>query len=320
VAESDQLVERYCPSDVPSVAERRIASSRSRRRTLQRHLPLILTIGSLLAISLIGSGYYLATMAERVRDPLHAWFKPSGYVGQTAGILSFFLFVFMWLYPLRRRVRRLSRFGSLTRWLDIHIFAGLALPFVGAVHAGWRFNGLIGMGFLAMVLVSLSGIVGRYLYLHIPRSRAGLELSLDQVESRRREMLRRIADLTGLSHTDVESLLDTTRQPKSVRGLGATLVALLSGDLSRWRTARALRKRLNGLVVREERTHRAAVREVIRLARREIALAQQARLLEATQRVFRFWHVAHLPFAVSAFIAVAIHVVVVVSLGVTWLW
>jgi hypothetical protein len=42
-------------------------------------------------------------------------------------------------------------------------------------------------------------------------------------------------------------------------------------------------------------------------------------MLQATQRVFRFWHVAHLPFAVTAFVAVTIHVVVVVTLGVTWI-
>ena len=58
----------------------------------------------------------------------------------------------------------------------------------------------------------------------------------------------------------------------------------------------------------------------MRLARREMALTQQARLLEGTQRVFRLWHVAHRPVAIGALIAVLVHVGVVVAVGATWLW
>jgi hypothetical protein len=49
-----------------------------------------------------------------------------------------------------------------------------------------------------------------------------------------------------------------------------------------------------------------------------MALGQQARMLEATQQVFRFWHAAHKPVAFTALIAVLIHVVVVVAMGATW--
>jgi hypothetical protein len=56
------------------------------------------------------------------------------------------------------------------------------------------------------------------------------------------------------------------------------------------------------------------------LARQEVALTQQARLLRATHDLFRYWHVAHRPFAVLALTAVLIHVAVVVAVGATWLW
>ena len=59
---------------------------------------------------------------------------------------------------------------------------------------------------------------------------------------------------------------------------------------------------------------------VVHLASREISLAQQARMLDATQRVFGYWHVAHRPFAVTALVAVVIHVAVVVAVGATWFW
>lgn len=43
-------------------------------------------------------------------------------------------------------------------------------------------------------------------------------------------------------------------------------------------------------------------------------------MLGATQRLFRFWHVVHRPFAVAALTAVCIHVTVAVAMGATWLW
>ena len=61
-----------------------------------------------------------------------------------------------------------------------------------------------------------------------------------------------------------------------------------------------------------------ALREAVRIAGREISLTQQTRMLEATHRVFRYWHVAHRPFAITALAAVVIHVVVVVAVGATW--
>jgi hypothetical protein len=276
-------------------------------------------MGLLLLLNVAGARYYMEPIAERVRDPLHAWFKPSGYIGQSAGILAVLLFLFMWLYPLRKRVRALASAGPLNRWLDAHIVAGLTLPVLGAVHAAWRFNGLIGLGYAAMLLVCLSGIAGRYLYRHIPRGRSGLELGLGEVEAQRRQLVERIVAASGIEAPDVEAELECAGGSAAGAGLPATVATLLSQDLARWRALRALRRRL---VARRsgDPLDTATVKQIVALARRQMALTQQMRMLDATQRVFRFWHVAHLPIAVTALLAVLIHVVVVAAVGMTWLW
>jgi hypothetical protein len=46
-----------------------------------------------------------------------------------------------------------------------------------------------------------------------------------------------------------------------------------------------------------------------------MALAQQMRLLDATRSLFGWWHVAHRPFALTALLAVIVHVVVAVWIG-----
>jgi hypothetical protein len=258
----------------------------------------------------VGLPYYLAPIGQRVRDPLHAWLKPSGYVGQSAGILALLLFVFMYLYPLRKRFRALAFTGALNRWLDVHIVVGLALPVLGAIHAGWRFQGLIGLGYVSMLLVSLSGFVGRYLYTRIPRSVSGLELDIAEIEQQREEALQQISRVTGMDAAEVRGALAPSVAEAGPTGLASTLVAMVSNDLAGWRAIRRLR--------REWRS--PTLKQAVKLARREIALEQQVRMLEATRRLFRFWHIVHRPFSITAFIAVAIHVVVVVTLRVTWIW
>lgn len=91
-------------------------------------------------------------------------------------------------------------------------------------------------------------------------------------------------------------------------------------DLERFRAARTLRQGLLGAMRKGAGVDRQVLRLVLRLARRQMALSQQVRMLDATQRVFRYWHVAHRPVAVTALVAVLVHIVTAIALGVTWLY
>ncbi len=71
----------------------------------------------LVGVGLAGLPYYGLPLAERLRHPMHEWLRPSGLVGQSAGFLAFALFLFLWLYPIRKRFRQL-RYNPLfiQRW------------------------------------------------------------------------------------------------------------------------------------------------------------------------------------------------------------
>ena len=62
-------------------------------------------------VNAIGVPYFLLSAADRLRSPLHPWFKPTGFIGQSAGILALLMFLSMWLYPLRRKYTRLAFTG-----------------------------------------------------------------------------------------------------------------------------------------------------------------------------------------------------------------
>jgi hypothetical protein len=288
---------------------------RAARRAPDDRWPLLALLSIPLVITLLGLPYYLLPRAGRLRSPLHDWLKPSGAVGLTLGIVGLALFLFMWLYPLRKKYRWLAFTGGIASWMRVHTLAGLVLPLLVAVHAGWRFEGLIGLGYAALLLVALSGVVGRYIYVRIPRSRTGLELGMDETVNERLALITRIAAATGLDPREVERSLAT--HPRSYEGLGPlrTILRMASDDLERWRAVRGLEARWSRARGAGPRIERAALREALRLARREMALSQQVRMLEATRRVFALWHVAHRPVAITALLAVLIHVVVAVVVG-----
>jgi hypothetical protein len=93
----------------------------------------------------------------------------------------------MQVYSIRRRVRALSKLGSLRAWLDLHVFLG----FQGFVLVAYHSVGVSPRASLAAINFSLvaivvgTGVVGRYLYGLIPRARAratGGSLALELAE------------------------------------------------------------------------------------------------------------------------------------------
>ncbi len=267
----------------------------------------------LAAVNVIGLPYYTASLGERIRHPLHPWLKPSGLVGQSLGMLAVVLFLFLWLYPLRKKLGARAAFtGRVPAWLDWHIAAGLLAPWAAATHAGWRFTGLIGLGYAAMFIVYLSGIVGRYIYTRIPRRRDGLELNRDEMAAEREKLLFELTARTGLPPDEVRGVL--ARDVEGCEGLSplSTIRRMVSDDFARRRSARALARRM------PRSAGGRSLTQVLRLARREMALSQQARMLDATQRLFKYWHIAHRPFAVTALIAVLAHIIVAILMGATW--
>jgi hypothetical protein len=121
---------------------------------------------------------------------------------------------------------------------------------------------------------------------------------------------------TGLPSERILKLLEPT--PAAKDGLLRALGTMIRDDLERGHAIRGLVQDWKRASVANPPT-RKELRRISRMARREMAISQQMRLLEATNRIFRHWHLAHQPFAITAFVAVAVHVAVVIAFGSTWI-
>jgi hypothetical protein len=163
-----------------------------------------------------------------------------------------------------------------------------------------------------MFIVWCSGLIGRYLYVHIPRGRNGVELTMEEVGAERQALLDELARELELPAAEVERRLLPRTAATPTANPFAILSGMLRDDIARRRAVSAFCVGL-GLPA-------TTLAPVITLARRELALRQQVRMLDGIQRVFRHWHAAHRPIAIMALLAVLAHVIVAVRMGQTWFW
>lgn len=170
-------------------------------RALLNVVVLAILGGVLVAIWLVSGhdawNYYTTPLSVRGYEKAHRVLRPSGDVGHLLGTAGT-LFLFGTLpYVARRRLRFLSRAGRLPQWLEAHIFCGVFGPILVTYHTSFKFNGLVSVAYWSMALVMLSGFVGRYLYVRIPKTIRGEELSRAELDARAAELDTELAGLNA---------------------------------------------------------------------------------------------------------------------------
>ena len=115
--------------------------------------------------------------------------KPSGILGHGFGIIgTLMMIVGVAIYMFRKRSRKLFTFGYLKHWLEFHIFLCTVGPILVLYHTSFKFGGIVSVSFWSMVLVVLSGVVGRFIYIQIPRTIQGKEIDINDLVSMRKEL------------------------------------------------------------------------------------------------------------------------------------
>ena len=286
-----------------------------------------LVIGYLMAIALVagifayGFNYYTLNSTERPFSPKHVLLKPSGAIGVKLGMLGLGMFLCIFLYPLRKRWAWLARQGSSRHWLDNHVLLGLAAPFVIALHAAFKFRGFAGIAFWIMLAVSVSGVIGRYLYGQIPRSLNAAELSLKEVQEIQQKLGEQLAEQQIVPQSDLRALLSlpSAERVQKLPTVGA-LVYMILLDLSRIFKIATLRRRHLGFGEQSSRLVVCCGRSTpnwnARLsAREEASIAKRVLFLSYSQKVFHLWHVVHKPFSYTFALLAIVHIVLVVMMG-----
>jgi hypothetical protein len=261
-----------------------------------------------------GFSYYNAPIEERFYHPNHDWFKPSGAMGHGLGILGTLLILIgVFGYRAKKRYRWLARFGRLKYWLEFHIFLCSLGPVLILFHTAFKFGGIVSVSFWSMIVVVASGIVGRFIYVQIPRTIEGRELSLGELQQMKNQLSMSLAGVGGVNASDYQDLL--TRAQVKVPQEGN----LLSRIVRKYGVDRATVQELK-VTLRQHQTPRPQIREATHLLRKELSLDNRIERLQVMQKLFKYWHVAHLPFALIMLFILVIHVAITLTFGYRWIF
>jgi len=278
-----------------------------------RAVLIIIWVVSAVAASAAGWEYYLTPLQERPFADGHALFASSAVMGHGYGVVgSGFMIFGVLMYSARKRVAALGKLGKLKHWLQVHIFLCTLGPFLILLHSTFRVGGLVAISFWSMVLVTASGIFGRYLYVHIPKTLQGTFLSMEAIENRRGEVLSAL-EARGSFDGSVLAKLSHQIRPEEPRSLPHALLLGLRWDFTRRRREKEIRRLLKGAGESE-----VIRKDTVTLALEEARLGTQVALLEPFRRLFRYWHVFHLPLAIVMFLILAVHVTVAILFGYAW--
>ena len=137
----------------------------------------VVGIAVLALLAINGYHYYSLPIEERFFSPSHVNLKPSGFLGHGFGIIGTLMMIIgVSVYMVRKRSKKLFTFGYLKHWLELHIFLCTVGPILVLYHTTFKFGGIVSVSFWSMVLVVLSGVVGRFIYIQIPRTIQGRKL------------------------------------------------------------------------------------------------------------------------------------------------
>jgi hypothetical protein len=126
-------------------------------------------------------------------------------VGYWLGIAGGSMMALLVLYSARKRIPGLQRLGSIPTWFNVHMFLGVAGPVLILFHTTFHLGATnSNVALFTMVLVAVSGVLGRYIYtgLHAALdARVRILAKLQNRDARGQSARDRLADLPGLLDT-----------------------------------------------------------------------------------------------------------------------
>jgi hypothetical protein len=298
------------------IGSRHVAGAAARPHPVRRLATSGLAWGALVSTLLVGwvllavggARYYLTPLQVRAYEPLHAALRPSGPIGQTFGVVGTVLLLVPFLYMARKRINGLRAAGSLGRWLEVHLFCGIVGPVLVTLHTSFKFNGLISAAYWSMVLVMLSGFVGRYLYVRIPRSLRGQELTRSELDEQAEDLRDELARSIDSPH--VLARIEAFQRAAAPDERELSFIDLLFGEMTLGRKLRTLASELERSNLSLERRE-----DVVRLTTRRALLLRRTAYLRRTKQLFDLWHVFHLPLVYVLLVIAAAHIGVAIYLG-----
>ncbi len=246
--------------------------------------------------------------------------NPEEGVGYWLGIAGGSLMALLLLYPAGKRSQLLRRLGLIKHWFRIHMIIGLLGPALILFHSNFSVDAMNSkVALYSMLLVALSGVIGKYFYARIHRGLYGKRANIEELSAELRDSLHTSRGLAailpgfmGQLHAVAEELLGD-KFTRSM-GLRQSLVWSLKYYVIRVRLYFAVSNEIQQRSQQSEavaKNRQGLRRQANRYAAQQVGLMRQVAQLSFYERVFSLWHLFHMPLFILMVISALVHVLAV---------
>src|SRR5215831_7463863 len=137
-------------------------------------------IFGLTVVALLAVGYWF---------PTERYISPQRGIGYALGIVGGSAMLVLLLYPLRKRLRWMSFMGSTKHWFQTHMVLGIVGPLLILYHCTFTTGATnSNVALICMLVVSGSGLFGRYFYSRIHNGLYGSKATLADLQAHAQRM------------------------------------------------------------------------------------------------------------------------------------
>ena len=275
------------------------------------------TIGLALTLAALGwamahSEYYLLPLPMRPTHPDHTWLRPGMGFGLGMGIACVGLIVLNLLYLVRRNARPALQVGSLKAWMTSHVATGILALLCATLHAAMSPRSTTaGHAWQALVVLLVSGAIGRYVYAAVPRAANGRELDLFELKQQLGRMQAEWDAGQRRFRDEARRRVTAAIEARQWRaGLPGRIASLVGAQFERRRLARELRA-----LGASEGVAPDHVEETVELVRRAHHTALVAAHFEDVRALCNSWRYLHRWVAALMVLLVVLHIVYALTYG-----
>jgi hypothetical protein len=278
---------------------------------LARHLSFARVFGAACLIALLWGWYW--------RAPLRELITPESGLGYALGIVGGSLMLSLVIYPLRKRIEAMRFVGSIPFWFKTHMLFGVVGPILVLYHCDYSLGATnSNVALYCMLLVSGSGLIGRYVYSRVYDEMLGRQVTIAEVRQAADKICEQSTEggvLPGLLK-EVHRLETWVVRP--AKGLlGQMLRPLVVGTravLARHKIRQVVESGVAELAQNSRPIAAQRDRLVESLQRYSLARIEALRRVSEFQyyaRMFSWWHVFHFPLFFMLLVAGIVHVIAV---------
>lgn len=258
---------------------------------------------------------------------LAAWPVSKGWVYEPDSDFAYYLGVvggvmmsLMLLYSLRKHMRWTQNWGALRYWFMLHMMFGICGPVLILFHSTFHVKSLnAAVSFYSMLLVASSGLMGRFIYTRIHHGLYGQRSNLEEMQ----RMLDKNQEKVSLVLMAAPGIGEKLKQFRDMalvqeKALLSRVWSFITLGWRRRNLAAHCHRELHRAVVilaksqgwdkkKQDQNWQAVASRV----NGYLGAVQGAAQFSAYEKLFRWWHILHVPFVWLLFISGIVHVIAV---------